>query len=96
MCYCDVTLFQFSERQKKTIQDNINLMKLKKKVDRLKEEVEHLEGEIAGMGKDAAEEQHQSAAKNVRELGRQIERYGGRMQGLDEQKRQLKRKLNEP
>lgn len=84
------------ERQKKTIQDNINLMKLKKKVDRLKEEVEHLEGEIAGMGKDAAEEQHQSAAKNVRELGRQIERYGGRMQGLDEQKRQLKRKLNEP
>ncbi|KAL7541621.1 hypothetical protein ACHAXR_011068 [Thalassiosira sp. AJA248-18] len=84
------------ERQKKTVQDNIDLLKLSKKVSQLQEEIKKLEDDIDAMGGDAAREKHQEATSNVRQHQSKIERYNGRMQGLTEQKRNLKRKLNEP
>lgn len=85
-----------SERQKKTIQSNLDLLKLSKKVTQLQDDIKGLQDEIAGMGGDASREQHDDANANVRQHQVKIERYNGRMQGLNEQKRNLRRKLNEP
>jgi DNA repair protein RAD50 len=72
------------------------LFKLSKKVDALQEEIKTLQKELDAMGGDDAREQHQQAASNIRQYQSKIERYNGRRQGLEEQKRSLKRKLNEP
>lgn len=84
------------ERQKKTIQDNIDLLKLKKKVNSLQAEVDALEKEVGAMGGGEAQKQHSASASQIRDHQAKIERYNGRMSGLTEQKRSLKRKLNEP
>eukprot|EP00571_Detonula_confervacea_P010665 CAMPEP_0172307014 /NCGR_PEP_ID=MMETSP1058-20130122/7955_1 /TAXON_ID=83371 /ORGANISM="Detonula confervacea, Strain CCMP 353" /LENGTH=1404 /DNA_ID=CAMNT_0013019073 /DNA_START=130 /DNA_END=4344 /DNA_ORIENTATION=- len=84
------------ERQKKTIQDNLGLFKLEKKVNQLQDDIKKLQGEVDAMGGDTAREQHQVAASNIRQHQSKIERYNGRMQGLTEQKRNLRKKLNEP
>ena len=87
---------QTRERRKKTIQDNIDLFKLEKKLDQLQEEIKTLEGELEAMGGEDAQEQHAAAVSIIRQYQSKIERYNGRMQGLAEQKRGLRRKLNEP
>lgn len=48
------------------------------------------------MGEADAHEKNNSAEANLRQQQAIVERYMGRMQGLAEQKRTLKRKLNEP
>ena len=88
--------FEFSDRQKKTIQDNLELFKLEKTLNQLQEEIKNLQDEVAAMGGDDAREKHQVAVTNIRQQQSKIERYNGRMQGLTEQKRNLRRKLNEP
>mmetsp|Transcript_32482 Transcript_32482/g.56581 ORF Transcript_32482/g.56581 Transcript_32482/m.56581 type:complete len:1402 (+) Transcript_32482:134-4339(+) len=84
------------DRQKKTIQDNLELFKLEKTLNQLQEEIKNLQDEVAAMGGDDAREKHQVAVTNIRQQQSKIERYNGRMQGLTEQKRNLRRKLNEP
>mmetsp|Transcript_20519 Transcript_20519/g.49341 ORF Transcript_20519/g.49341 Transcript_20519/m.49341 type:complete len:1398 (+) Transcript_20519:99-4292(+) len=84
------------ERQKKTLQDNLDLFKLEKKVDQLQEEIKSLQDELDAMGGDTSNEQHKAAVSIIRQHQSKIERYNGRMQGLNEQKRNLRRKLNEP
>eukprot|EP00581_Thalassiosira_minuscula_P014753 CAMPEP_0183721268 /NCGR_PEP_ID=MMETSP0737-20130205/13594_1 /TAXON_ID=385413 /ORGANISM="Thalassiosira miniscula, Strain CCMP1093" /LENGTH=1404 /DNA_ID=CAMNT_0025951247 /DNA_START=143 /DNA_END=4357 /DNA_ORIENTATION=+ len=84
------------ERQKKTVQDNLELFKLERQLELLHKEIEKLEAEVGAMGEDAAREKYDLAKSNMRQNQSKIERYNGRMQGLTEQKRQLRRKLNEP
>lgn len=84
------------ERQKKTVQDNLGLFKLEKKVVLLQDEIKKLEDEVGAMGEDTAQEQHNVARANIQQHQSKIERYNGRMQGLNEQKRNLRKKLNEP
>ena len=91
-----VFYLQTSERQKKTLQDNLDLFKLEKKVDQLQEEIKSLQDELDAMGGDTSNEQHKAAVSIIRQHQSKIERYNGRMQGLNEQKRNLRRKLNEP
>jgi len=83
------------ERQKKTIQDNIQLFKLEKTLNSCQEEINKLQEELDAMGGDDARETHQVALSSIRQHQSKIERYNGRMQGLTEQKRGLRRKLNE-
>jgi len=84
------------ERQKKIIQDNLELFKLENKLNKLQEEIKNLQDELDAMGGDDAREKHQLAVSNIRQHQSKVERYNGRMQGLTEQKRSLRRKLNEP
>ncbi|KAL7546129.1 hypothetical protein ACHAWF_016245, partial [Thalassiosira exigua] len=84
------------ERQKKILQDNLDLLKLSKKVDQLQDEVNTFQDEIDGMGGDEAQEQYDSAKANAQQQQSKIERHNGRMSGLNDQKRALRRKLNEP
>ena len=91
-----VFYLQTSERQKKTLQDNLDLFKLEKKVDQLQEEIKNLQDELDAMGGDTSNEQYKAAMSIIRQHQSKIERYNGRMQGLNEQKRNLRRKLNEP
>lgn len=51
---------------------------------------------VDGMGGAEAREKFQVANSNMRQNQAKVERYNGRMQGLNEQKRNLKKKLNEP
>lgn len=48
------------------------------------------------MGGAAARVKYETAKSNIQQLCNKIERFNGRMQGLQEQKRILKRKLVEP
>jgi len=84
------------ERQKKIIIDNLELFKLQKKLTQLKEEIESAQNEVNGMGGDGAREKYDTSLSNIRHNQTKIERYNGRVQGLTEQKRHLRRKLNEP
>jgi len=84
------------ERQKKIIQDNLELFKLENKLNKLQEEIKNLQDELDAMGGNDAREKHQLAVSNIRQHQSKVERYNGRMQGLTEQKRSLRRKLNEP
>merc|ERR1712194_167418 len=83
------------ERQKKIVVDNLELFKLEKKLNQLQEEIKSLENEVDDMGGEDARENHQTSVSNIRQHQGKIERYNGRVQGLAEQKRNLRRKLNE-
>lgn len=48
------------------------------------------------MGADTARVNYETAKSSIQQLWNKIERFNGRMQGLQEQKRNLKRKLVEP
>ena len=80
----------------KTIQDNIDLLKLEKQLTKLQEEVKQLKSELASMGGKDALEKHRAAQQEIREQQTKIERWNGRLQGFGEQKRSIKRKLAEP
>jgi len=82
--------------KKKIIIDNLELFKLQKKLTQLKEEIESAQNEVNGMGGDGAREKYDTSLSNIRHNQTKIERYNGRVQGLTEQKRHLRRKLNEP
>ena len=85
-----------SERQLKTIQDNIDLLKLNKQLAKLGDDIKSLQSELDAMGVDKAREKFREAQAVTRSHQVTIERHNGRMQGLVEQKRNLKRKLAEP
>lgn len=84
------------ERQKKTIQDNIELFKLERKIRKLEEDIQTCKDQLGTMGGNAARVTHNAASSNIQLLQNKIERHNGRMSGLNEQKRNLKRKLVEP
>ena len=90
------SLFAISERRKKTIQDNIDLFKVERKVRKLEDEIQTCKDQLGTMGADAARVNFETARSNIQQLWNKIERFNGRMQGLQEQKRNLKRKLVEP
>ncbi len=90
------SLFTISERRKKTIQDNIDLLKVEKKVRKLEDAIQTCKEQLGTMGADAARVNFETARSNIQTLWNKIERFNGRMQGLQEQKRNLKRKLVEP
>lgn len=83
------------ERQKKIVFDNLELLKLGKKLTQIQEEIQSLQIEVDGMGGDDAREKHQTSVSNIRQHQGKIERYNGRVHGLTEQKRNYRRKLNE-
>lgn len=74
----------------------MDLFKLEKKVNTLQEDIKRVQAELEGMGGDSAREKHSTAVATIRQHQSKIERYNGRMSGLMEQKKGLKRKLNEP
>ena len=80
----------------KTIQSNIDLLRLKKQLTKLGDDIKTLQGELDAMGRDKAREQFRAAEAASRSHQVTIERHNGRLQGLVEQKRNLKRKLAEP
>lgn len=84
-----------SERQKKTIQDNLNLIKLSIQVEKLEGVIGQLEKECQAMGGQNAREEYQAAMTKIRDHQDKKARHEGRRQGLADQKRTLKRKLNE-
>ena len=73
----------------------MDLFKLEKKVNTLQEDIKKLQAELEGVGGDSAREKYNAAVATIRQHQSKIERYNGRMSGLTEQKRNLKRKLNE-
>ncbi len=85
-----------SERRKKCIQDNIDIFKVERKVRKLEDEIQSCKDQLSTMGADTARVNYQTANSNIQQLWNKIERFNGRMQGLQEQKRNLKRKLVEP
>lgn len=93
---CCFIFANFSERQKKTIQDNLDLFKLGKQVQQLEGEIQKLSAEIGIMGENEAREKYNAALSNVRGYESKIQRLNGRMQGLTDMKTTLKRKLKEP
>ena len=58
--------FSCSERQKKIVQDNIDLYKLNKKVDALQEEIKTLQKELDEMGSGDARESQTRLWKRCR------------------------------
>ena len=79
----------------KTIQDNIDLVKLERHFTKLQEEVQKLESELASMGVNDAKEKYKAASTEIRERQIKIERWNGRLQGFGEEKRNIKKKLGE-
>jgi len=88
--------FITSERQLKTIQDNIDVFKLEKQLSKLRDEIKDKQAEYDKMGINEQREIHQSSASTIRQHQAKLERYNGRLQGFSDQKRSLKRKLAEP
>ena len=84
------------ERRKKIIQDNIDLFKVESNINKLRNEIDKFQTELDAMNADAVRKKYDSALTNSRQFTNKIERINGRMQGLVEQKRNLKKKLNEP
>jgi DNA repair protein RAD50 len=84
------------ERRKKIIQDNIDLFKVESNINKLRNEIDKFQTELDAMNADAVRKKYESALANSRQFTNKIERINGRMQGLVEQKRNLKKKLNEP
>ena len=91
-----ITSLCLRERRKKTIQDNIDLLKVDSDIKKLQKEIDKFQAELDGYGAAALREKHAIALQNIRQFDSKKERINGRMQGLMEQKRNLKRKLNEP
>ncbi len=84
-----------SERQKKVIQDNLNLIRLSEKVQKMEEDVRRLDDELNMMGRDDAQKALDESRIRRDEEQEKRARCEGRRQGLNEQKRALKKKLNE-
>lgn len=84
------------ERRKKIIQDNIDLFKVESNINKLRNEIDKFQTELDAMNADAVRKKYERALANSRQFTNKIERINGRMQGLVEQKRNLKKKLNEP
>lgn len=80
----------------KTIQDNIDVLKLDKQLSKLRDDIKDKQAEYDKMGINEQREIHQSSASTIRQHQAKLERYNGRLQGFSDQKRSLKRKLAEP
>jgi len=93
---CPFIIFVSSERQKKTIRDNIELLKLDRQIVKLEEEINICKDQLGTMGGNDARAKHKAALVNIQTLQNKIERFNGRMSGLKEQKASLKKKLGEP
>ena len=85
-----------SERQKKTIRDTLDLIHLSNHVEKLVEDEMKLKEELNAIGGNEAHTEFNSAKRRLDEYQEKKARYEGRRQGLSDQKRILKRKLNEP
>ncbi len=88
--------FSFSERQKKTIQDNIELSKLEWKFRKLEEDMQICKDQLGTMGGNTARTTYIVTSSKIQQLQIEIEKHTGRMSVLDEQKRSLRQKLVEP
>jgi DNA repair protein RAD50 len=86
----------FRERRKKIIQDNIDLLKVESNIKKLRKDIDKFQTELDAMNADAVRNKYNTALNNSRQYTNKIERFNGRLQGLAEQKRNLKKKLNEP
>ncbi len=92
-------IYSFSlvrERRKKIIQDNIDLLKVESNINKLRKGIDKFQSELDAMNAESVRNKYNIALSNSRQHTNKIERYNGRMQGLAEQKRNLKKKLNEP
>eukprot|EP00804_Cyclotella_cryptica_P027784 CCRYP_009209-RB/>CCRYP_009209-RB protein AED:0.12 eAED:0.11 QI:270/0.73/0.68/1/0.8/0.68/16/153/1414 len=85
-----------SERQKTKIQNNLDLIKLERRVNELTDEVAKMVDKRGLMGAEEAEMRCSKAKAKYNEYKENKTRTEGRKQGLDEQKRMLRRKLKEP
>jgi len=83
------------ERQKKVIQDNLSLIKLSEEVQKMEEDVRRLDDELNAMGRDDAQKALDESRRRRDEEQEKRARCEGRKQGLSDQKRTLKKKLNE-
>ena len=88
--------FLVRERRKKIIQDNIDLLKVESNIKKLRKGIDKFQTELDAMNGDAVRNKYNTALNNSRQFTNKIERFNGRLQGLAEQKRNLKKKLNEP
>lgn len=84
------------ERRKKIVQDNIDLLKVESSINKLRKEIDKFQTELDLMNADTVRKKYDTALNNIRQHTNKIERFNGRLQGLAEQKRNLKKKLNEP
>eukprot|EP00970_Alexandrium_tamarense_P014915 scaffold4488_cov185-Alexandrium_tamarense.AAC.19 len=85
-----------SERQKQKIQNNIDVLKLQKEVNDMEEEIGKLEDDAKDMGGEDAARILNEANTIHRESQEMKAVAEGKRQMLAEQRRALKRKLNEP
>jgi hypothetical protein len=85
-----------SERQKQKIQNNIDVLKLQKEVNDMEEEIGKLEDDAKDMGGEDAARILNEANTIHRESQEMKAVVEGKRQMLAEQRRALKRKLNEP
>jgi len=84
-----------SDRQKGIINQNLDLLKHRRKVDKLEEEIKQLTREHHGMGGKEASRKAKSAQQAIADLKEKIATQRGMREGLAGQRRVLKRKLNE-
>eukprot|EP00956_Cyclotella_meneghiniana_P004983 scaffold6162_cov123-Cyclotella_meneghiniana.AAC.1 len=84
-----------SEREKAKIKSNIDVMKLAKRVEEISAEFGKMVEEKSKMGGEDAKRRHGQARKKYEEYKNMITRIEGQKQMLDEQKRNLKRKLKQ-
>jgi len=84
-----------SDRQKGIINQNLDLLKHRRKVKKLEEEINKLEMEHKAMGGNEATRKAKPAQQAIADLKEKMATERGKRQGLAEQRRALKRKLNE-
>ena len=84
-----------SDRQKGIINQNLDLLKHRRKVEKLEEEIKQLEREHKAMGGNEATRKAKSAQYAIADFKEKMAVERGKRQGLAEQRRALKRKLNE-
>ena len=84
-----------SDRQKGIINQNLDLLKHRRKVDKLEEEIKQLTREHKAMGGNEASRKSKLAQQTIADLKEKMATERGKRQGLAEQRRALKRKLNE-
>lgn len=84
-----------SDRQKGIINQNLDLLKHRRKVDKLEEEIKQLTREHNAMGGKEAARKAKSAQQAIADLKESIAKENGKREGLAAQRRALKRKLNE-
>ncbi|KAL7429484.1 hypothetical protein ACHAXM_001722 [Skeletonema potamos] len=84
-----------SDRQKGIINQNLDLFKHRRKVKKLEEEINQLEMEHKAMGGNDATRKAKSAQQAIADLKEKMATQRGKRQGLAEQRRALRRKLEE-